>query len=157
MQGLWMLVVSLAIMGRISVLAGVLLATVTQAMSEPYVLICKVQRLQNMPHCELIDRIFVDEPTQRIDFVASTTIGADKEVFVSFGNRPGYVAFGGNNTVTFYRFGNSLRISAMRFGFPVRGRDGRCRPPPAQIRAGPIRALGSYLGCLTAKRTLGHG
>jgi len=39
----------------------------------------------------------------------------------------------------------------------VRGRDGRCRPPPAQIRAGPIRALGSYLGCLTAKRTLGHG
>jgi hypothetical protein len=39
----------------------------------------------------------------------------------------------------------------------VRGRDGRCRPPPAQIRAGPIRALGSYLGCLTAKRTLGQG
>ena len=74
-----MRVVSLAIMGRISLLAGVLLATVTQAMSEPYVLICKVQRLQNMPHWELIDRIFVDEPTQRIDFVASTTIGADKE------------------------------------------------------------------------------
>src|SRR3954454_19384189 len=28
---------------------------------------------------------------------------------------------------------------------------------PAQIRASPIRALGSYLGCLTAKRTLGQG
>ncbi len=106
-------------MGRISVLAGILLATVTQVMSEPYALTCKVQRLQNMPHWELIDQIFVDEPTQRIDFVASATIGTDKEVFVSFGNKPGYVAFGGNNTVTFYRFGNSLRISAMRFGFPA--------------------------------------
>ena len=119
MQGLWTRVVSLAIMGRTSLLAGILLATATQAMSEPYVLTCKVQRLQNMPHWEMIDRIFVDEPTQRIDFVASTTIGTDKEVFVSFGNRPGYVAFGGINTVTFYRFGNSLRISAMRFGFPA--------------------------------------
>ena len=28
---------------------------------------------------------------------------------------------------------------------------------PAQIRASPIRALGSYLGCLTANRTLGQG
>ncbi len=33
-----------------------------------------------------------------------------------------------------------------------RGRDARYRPPPAQIRTGPIRAYGSYLGCLTAKR-----
>src|SRR5213082_735442 len=39
----------------------------------------------------------------------------------------------------------------------VRGRDVRFRAPPAQIRASPIRALGSYLGCLTAKRTLGQG
>ena len=29
--------------------------------------------------------------------------------------------------------------------------------PPAQNRAGPIRALGSHFGCLTAKRSLGHG
>ena len=28
---------------------------------------------------------------------------------------------------------------------------------PAQIRASPIRALGSYPGCLTANRTLGQG
>ena len=33
-----------------------------------------------------------------------------------------------------------------------RGRDAHCWTPPAQIRTGPIRASGSYLGCLTAKR-----
>src|SRR6202035_2528128 len=39
----------------------------------------------------------------------------------------------------------------------VPGRDVRFRAPPGQFRASPIRALGSYLGCLTAKRTLGQG
>ena len=38
-----------------------------------------------------------------------------------------------------------------------RGRDARCRTPPAQIPACATNALGSYLGCLTAKRSLGHG
>ena len=38
-----------------------------------------------------------------------------------------------------------------------RGRDAGYPAPPAQIRAGPIRALGSYLGCLTAKRAEGQG
>jgi DNA-binding MarR family transcriptional regulator len=38
-----------------------------------------------------------------------------------------------------------------------RGRDGHCWPPPAQIRTGPIKASGSYLGCLTSKRTSGQG
>jgi hypothetical protein len=38
-----------------------------------------------------------------------------------------------------------------------RGRNAHCWAPPAQIRTGPIRAYGSYLGCLTAKRWLGHG
>ena len=38
-----------------------------------------------------------------------------------------------------------------------RGRDARHRAPPAQIPAGAIRAPGSHLGCLTAKRLLGHG
>jgi hypothetical protein len=33
-----------------------------------------------------------------------------------------------------------------------RGRDGHCWPPPAQIRTCPIKASGSYLGCLTSKR-----
>jgi len=33
-----------------------------------------------------------------------------------------------------------------------RGRDAHCWTPPAQIRTSPIRASGSYLGCLTAKR-----
>ena len=38
-----------------------------------------------------------------------------------------------------------------------RGRDGDCSPPPAQTRTGPIKAYGSYLECLTAKRTCGQG
>jgi len=38
-----------------------------------------------------------------------------------------------------------------------RGRDARYRAPPAQSRTCPIRAFGSYLGCLTAKRWFGHG
>jgi hypothetical protein len=42
-------------------------------------------------------------------------------------------------------------------GVRDRGRDGDCSPPPAQIRAGRIPAHGSYLECLTAKRTFGHG
>jgi hypothetical protein len=39
----------------------------------------------------------------------------------------------------------------------IRGRDGCCQPPPAQIRTSPIRAYGSYLEYLTAKRCCGHG
>ena len=38
-----------------------------------------------------------------------------------------------------------------------RGRERHCWCPPAQIRTSPIRASGSYLGCLTAKRSLGQG
>lgn len=42
-------------------------------------------------------------------------------------------------------------------GQSVRGRDGHRWPPPAQIRTSGIPASGSYLECLTAKRTLGQG
>jgi len=35
---------------------------------------------------------------------------------------------------------------------PQRTRDAHYCTPPAQIRTSPIRASGSYLGCLTAKR-----
>jgi hypothetical protein len=38
-----------------------------------------------------------------------------------------------------------------------RGRDADYSAPPAQNRAGPTQALGSHLGCLTAKRSLGQG
>ena len=51
--------------------------------------------------------------------------------------------------------GMDPEIHAQRKGFP--GRDAPFGAPPGQIPAGPIRALGSYLGCLTAKRTLGQG
>jgi hypothetical protein len=38
-----------------------------------------------------------------------------------------------------------------------RGRDTGYPVPPAQIRAGLSQALGSHLGCLTAKRSHGQG
>ena len=38
-----------------------------------------------------------------------------------------------------------------------RGRDAHYWAPRAQIPACAIHALGSYLGCLTAKRSHGHG
>jgi len=44
-----------------------------------------------------------------------------------------------------------IRLAAFR------GRDAHFLAPPAEIRASPIRALGCYLGCLTANRTFGQG
>src|SRR5258708_38012847 len=38
-----------------------------------------------------------------------------------------------------------------------RGRDASYLAPPAQIRAGPLRAYGAHLGCLTANRVSGPG
>ena len=38
-----------------------------------------------------------------------------------------------------------------------RGRDAHCWTPPARIRTSPIRASGSYLGCLTAKQRAVRG
>src|SRR5216684_7872965 len=38
-----------------------------------------------------------------------------------------------------------------------RGRDGHYWPPPAQIRTRPTKASGSYLRCLTSKRSSGQG
>ncbi|HUZ55977.1 MAG TPA: hypothetical protein VMU94_26055, partial [Streptosporangiaceae bacterium] len=40
---------------------------------------------------------------------------------------------------------------------PCRGRDRPCGRPPAQIPACGITALGSYLGCMAAKRASGKG
>src|SRR5215210_5672559 len=42
----------------------------------------------------------------------------------------------------------------MKPGRLNRGRDAHYGAPPAQIRASPIRALGSHLGCVTAKRAV---
>ena len=49
------------------------------------------------------------------------------------------------------------RVSPKRPFADFRGRDAHYWAPPAQIRTCPIRAYGSYLGCLTAKRLSGHG
>src|SRR6516165_5806403 len=43
-----------------------------------------------------------------------------------------------------------LHIDIFEACSAFRGRDGHCWPPPAQIRTCPIKASGSYLGCLTA-------
>ena len=48
-------------------------------------------------------------------------------------------------------------LTLMGFASLYRGRDAHCWTPPAQIRTCPIRAYGSHLGCLTAKRALGQG
>jgi hypothetical protein len=52
---------------------------------------------------------------------------------------------------------NILAIPASPRVDDHRGRDASYPAPPAQIRTGPTQASGSYLGCLTAKRTLGQG
>ena len=55
---------------------------------------------------------------------------------------------------------DSVRGCSLGFAAAVIA-DGRlqraCKAQPAQIRTGPIRAYGSHLGCLTAKRLSGHG
>ena len=48
-------------------------------------------------------------------------------------------------------------VAAYLAGPQDRGRDAHCWAPPAQIRACAIHALGSHLGCLTAKRSSGQG
>ena len=55
---------------------------------------------------------------------------------------------------------DSVRGCSLGFAAAVIA-DGRlqraCKAQPAQIRTGPIRALGSYLECLTLNRWFGHG
>ena len=54
-----------------------------------------------------------------------------------------------------FRKGSKTVLTTLKRHF--RGRDASYLAPPAQIRTGPIRAYGSHLGCLTAKRFSGHG
>jgi len=48
--------------------------------------------------------------------------------------------------------GSKTEVSAPKSNF--RGRDASYLAPPAQIRASPIRAHGSHLGCVTARRDI---
>jgi hypothetical protein len=50
----------------------------------------------------------------------------------------------------------SIRVNRL-MDVDDRGRDAGYPAPPAQIRTCPIRAYGSYLGCLTARRSSGQG
>jgi hypothetical protein len=52
---------------------------------------------------------------------------------------------------------NAYSVASDVLPASYRGRDACHHTPPAQIPAGGIPAPGSHLGCLTAKRTLGHG
>ena len=54
-----------------------------------------------------------------------------------------------------YRVG--LHIVLFEACSAYRGRDAHYWPPPAQIRTRPTKASGSYLGCLTSKRSSGQG
>src|SRR5580704_12559568 len=49
-----------------------------------------------------------------------------------------------------------LHIDLFEACSAYRGRDGHYWPPPAQIRTRPTKASGSYLGCLTSKRSSGQ-
>ena len=53
--------------------------------------------------------------------------------------------------------GSALGDTHFRGHNAYRGRDGHYWPPPAQIRTRPTKASGSYLGCLTSKRSSGQG
>src|SRR3954453_22527215 len=55
------------------------------------------------------------------------------------------------------RSGKGALAPVLTNAFGDRGREPSYPGPPAQIRASRIPALGSYLGCLTANRTLGQG
>src|SRR5436309_15609287 len=73
-----------------------------------------------------------------------------------------YRSFGGeveaSSTPTICRLPDSRRHQLWAIArYHFRGRDASYLAPPAQIRTGPIRAYGSHLGCLTAKRLSGHG
>ena len=56
-----------------------------------------------------------------------------------------------------FRAGEPRALPVPAQGVSDRGRDAGYPAPPAQIRTGPIKAYGSHLGCVTAKRMLGHG
>ena len=75
--------------------------------------------------------------------------GSDVPIFLVFGLDT--VLSGSSPTIA--NWWAPLGLSSRSY----RGRDARYRAPPAQIPAGAIRAPGSHLGCLTAKRLLGHG
>jgi len=70
---------------------------------------------------------------------------------------PGGPQTGPSLTATRHDGAVELRSGRKNGSAGDRGRDGDCSPPPAQTRTGPIKASGSYLEYLTAKRTLGQG
>jgi len=50
------------------------------------------------------------------------------------------------------RLGSKAALTTLKCDF--RGRDASYLAPPAQIRTSPIRAYGSHLGCVTARRDI---
>jgi hypothetical protein len=58
------------------------------------------------------------------------------------------MAVGSACTSSFWRLARRIAVGTAITGRP---------PPPAQIRTRPTKASGSYLGCLTSKRSSGQG
>src|SRR6266851_4277506 len=56
------------------------------------------------------------------------------------------------NVGVFTQPGSKADLTAGKCDF--RGRDASYLAPPAQIRTSPIRAYGSHLGCVTARRDI---
>ena len=95
-----------------------------------------------------------------------TTSGESRRLHL--GGRPGFLRRGSSGSSSFYCAsvrsarpvaGTAGMRSAKRWSsWPLsRGRDRPCGRPPAQIPACGITALGSYLGCMAAKRASGKG
>ena len=105
------------------------------------------------------------QPTSQPEFLAVNPIGLVPAVVLDdgtgLGDGTGAVSLRESNTIVRYlasRDGSdSLYPADLLQRARDRGRDGDCSPPPAQTRTGPIKASGSYLECLTAKRWLGQG
>jgi hypothetical protein len=97
-----------------------------------------------------------EQPTEAADLIDALSAGRPRLVFLSdprrHALRPVHRLVSGHT-----RQPCSARPTPCRSLSNHRGRECHCWHPPAQIRACPIRALGSYLGCLTAKRWFGQG
>src|SRR5260370_41609288 len=88
--------------------------------------------------CALID--------SRLD---TAKICSDKRVHVDHAQLP--AVFGGEKTFS-HGLGPKRKYSPRADNF--RGRDASYLAPPAQIRTSPIRAYGSHLGGVTARRDI---
>jgi len=109
----------------------------------------------SLPAAQAAKHASIPDPLDQgtVELLVRETLGREGEVLTAAFDPKGerVVTASGDKTA---------RIWDARTGEPISKalqHQGSVLTAPAQIRASPIRALGSYLGCLTAKRALGHG